>query len=533
MNPSSTKAKGLWLCLHFNQLPLEIFSRGQSAIGQLAIDSALEKPMVVVVRQRIHFMNPAAKNMGIRSGSSMDTAYTLSSQIVSFERDEAKELTTLSHLAQWAYQFTPGVSIKTPHSLLLEVASCLKLYGSLPELISIIREGLGKLGFSANIGVNHTPLAALCLAEQGFSKQGLAEQNGSAVLTGDGINRLVSVPASLKTTPIDCLLIEPKVKESLQQMGIKNIGSLLDLPIDGLNRRFGIFFTDYLQRLIGEKPDPQKFISETPRFYSDITFLSDVTNIQSLVFPVKRLISELCQFLLARQLCINHLTFRLSHRSHEPKSFSIYLANPDNDANMFLMLIQLQLDKINDVPEIDNICLIVNTFYPADSTSGDLFHNSRFRPKSGDGRNSSPKNSLPIKNAEQDRANRLLNMLRVRLGPGNCFGLSLANDHRPEKAWKTINLGQKNYWHPENEKGENPRPLYLLNSQKKLSVRNRLPCLGGQLELTQGPERIDFGWWDGNDSARDYYIGRHECGVLYWVFHHLKNDNWYLHGIFS
>jgi protein ImuB len=180
------------------------------------------------------------------------------------------------------------------------------------------------------------------------------------------------------------------------------------------------------------------------------------------------------------------------------------------------------------MPEVDNLCLAVNIFSPADSISGDLFHGTSFRQKDGQ-----LHHHQFHKKADQDRANRLLNMLRARLGPQTCFGLSMANDHRPEKAWKTVRLNQKDYWFPENEKEENPRPLYLLNSPQELMVKNHLPCLGGQLELIQGPERIDFGWWDGNDSARDYYIGRHQCGSLYWVFNHLKNQRWYLHGIFS
>ena len=214
------------------------------------------------------------------------------------------------------------------------------------------------------------------------------------------------------------------------------------------------------------------------------------------------------------------MTFKLSHRSHDSKNFSIYLANPENDAAMFLMLTQLQLDKINDMPEVDNICLIANTFYPADSVSGDLFHSTHVQ-----GRTQSK--------ADLDRTNRLLNMFHARLGPQTCFGLSLANDHRPEKAWKTVRLNQKDYWFPENEKEENPRPLYLLNVPQELKAINHLPDLGGQLELTRGPERIDFGWWDGNDSARDYYIGRHQCGALYWVFSEKRSGKWYLHGIFS
>ena len=498
---SSKESAGLWLCLHFGQLPVEIFSRVQSAAEPGS------KPVVVTVRQRIQYMNPSAKETGIRPGSSMDTAYTLNSQIVSFERDEARESATLSHLAQWAYQFTPSVSIAAPHSLLLEVEGCMKLFGGLANLKSIIREGLSRLGYSANMGINTTPLAALCFA------RAKAPDNTASVVN------------SLQSIPVACLHTEEKIIESLNQMGINDVGSLLKLPIDGLNRRFGILFTDYLQRITGEKPDPQKFISETPHFTSDITFLADVTNIQSLVFPVKRLVSELCNFLKARQLHTNQLTFKLSHRSHQSKRFNIYLANPENDSDMFLMLVQLQLDKINDIPEVDNLCLVVNMFSPADSISGDLFHGAfhgaSFHQKNGQNK------------TDKGRANRLLNMLRARLGPQTCFGLSLANDHRPEKAWKTVRLNQKDYWFPENEKEENPRPLYLLNSPQELKVKARLPCLGGQLELIQGPERIDFGWWDGNDSARDYYIGRHQCGSLYWVFNHLNNQKWYLHGIFS
>ena len=511
---------GLWLCLHFKQLPLEIFSRDDCLYGAAA--GALQRtaagasptgtPVVITTRQRICYRNQVARDIGIRIGSSMDTAYTLSSEIVSFERNEEKEFSTLSYLAQWAYQFTPGVSIKAPHSLLLDIKGCLKLFGGLENLKSRIDGKLYELGYTANTGIHTTPLAALCFAEAGF-----AEANS--------IEALLSLP-------ITCLRADEKIIESLKQMGIQNIGGLLALPMNGLSRRFGVSFADYLQRLIGEKPDPQKFISETPRFFSDITFLSDITNIQSLAFPVKRLLSEFCDFLQARQLHINQMTFKLSHRNHDPKSFTIYLANPENDAAMFLMLTQLQLDKINDMPEVDNLCLAANTFYPADSVSDDLFHNMHSLERNNSLERSNSPERIQSK-AELDRTNRLLNMFRARLGPQTCFGLSLANDHRPEKAWKTVHLNQKNYWFPENEKEDNPRPLYLLNVPQELKAIRHLPSLGGQLELTRGPERIDFGWWDGNQSARDYYIGRHPCGALYWVFSEKRSGKWFLHGIFS
>ncbi|MBT5154082.1 MAG: DNA polymerase Y family protein [Gammaproteobacteria bacterium] len=484
-----------WICLHFPQLPVEVFSRHQVA-----------KPVVVTIRQRVVAMNHHSQKIGIRIGSSMNTAYTISEDVVSFERKEDKELEKLTHLAQWAYQFTPNVSIKSPHSLLLDVAGCLKLFKGIDNLKKLIREGLDSLGFEVMMGVNGTPLAALLFAEAGLPEVPVRSK----------------IAQSLASVPVHYLRIEENIKGTLHQMGISHCKQLFELPMDGLNRRFGVFFTDYLQRLTGEKPDPQKYIDSTPRFRSDITFLADVTNLESLAFPLKRLLSELQAFLIKRQLMTSQFTVKLSHRGHPPREFSILLANPDNDAQMFLMLSQLQLEKINDMPEVDNISVAARNFFEPETHSGDLFHGTRFKQK--DGRMHSK--------AEEAKSVRLINMMTARLGPQACFGLSLANDHRPERAWKPVTLAAKDYWQG-GAKDSNPRPLYLLPTPKALPIEAGNPCMSGKLELLQGPERIDFGWWDNDAIARDYYIAKHQTGSLYWIYQHLDNSRWYLHGIFS
>lgn len=497
----------IWLCLHFSQLPIEVFDRHQQ-----------EKPVVITSRQRVVYMNRSAQKLGIKPGSSMNTAYTISEQVVSFERDEEKELATLSQLAQWAYQFSPNVSIKVPHSILLDITGCLKLFRGIKNLKAAISEGLNRLGFTAATGINGTPMSALCFAESGLAESSLAESGAEKA----SIEIIPSdrVADSLHPIPIQFLRIDEHIQNTLHQMGISRCQQLFELPIDGLNRRFGIFFTDYLQRLTGEKPDPQKFVADKPRFRSDVTFLSDVTNTQSLVFPMKRLLGELQDFLIGRQLLVNQFSFKLSHRNHSPKELSIILANPDRDAQMFLMLSQLQLDKVRDMPEIDNVSLAAGTFFEAEADSGDLFHGTQFKQK--DGRTHSK--------AEEARAVRLINMMTARLGPQACFGLSLANDHRPEFAWKPVTMAAKDYWHDDQLQG-NVRPLYLLPTPKILS--SDAPYLSGKLELLQGPERIDFGWWDNKGIARDYYIAQHPSGALYWIYQHLHDRSWHLHGIFS
>jgi protein ImuB len=48
------------------------------------------------------------------------------------------------------------------------------------------------------------------------------------------------------------------------------------------------------------------------------------------------------------------------------------------------------------------------------------------------------------------------------------------------------------------------------------------------------PERIETGWWDGGEIARDYYIALDPQGVRLWVFRERTEPHrWFLHGVFG
>ena len=60
------------------------------------------------------------------------------------------------------------------------------------------------------------------------------------------------------------------------------------------------------------------------------------------------------------------------------------------------------------------------------------------------------------------------------------------------------------------------------------------PRYEGVLEIEEGPERIESGWWDGHDVRRDYYVARTQAGVRLWVFRERTPERrWFLHGIFG
>ena len=54
------------------------------------------------------------------------------------------------------------------------------------------------------------------------------------------------------------------------------------------------------------------------------------------------------------------------------------------------------------------------------------------------------------------------------------------------------------------------------------------------LELHAGPERIEAGWWDGEEARRDYFVAANARGERFWIYReHRDPASWYLHGVFA
>src|SRR5229473_489007 len=77
---------------------------------------------------------------------------------------------TLKHVAAWACQFTPRVSLEPPRGLLLELEGSLRLFGGLECLIERLREGLDAMELTAQLAVAPVARAALWRARGGGAK---------------------------------------------------------------------------------------------------------------------------------------------------------------------------------------------------------------------------------------------------------------------------------------------------------------------------------------------------------------------------
>ncbi len=131
----------------------------------------------------------------------------------------------------------------------------------------------------------------------------------------------------------------------------------------------------------------------------------------------------------------------------------------------------------------------------------------------------------------------LIERLQTRFGAEDIYGVVLVEEHRPEAAWaKSMNPLLQISGAESNSPWNQRRPLWILPVPVQLSrTESTLHDVGQRpLQLESGPERIEAGWWEGQDASRDYYIASGSKGEKLWVYRDRCSDrSWYLHGIFG
>ena len=277
--------------------------------------------------------------------------------------------------------------------------------------------------------------------------------------------------------------------------------------------------------MIGERADPHAWITPDIKFESSLFFTDNITSQKALLFPVRRLIQELTLFLTTRQLWTDSFTLTLSYRNKKQADIQVNLAQPDNDEVLFLRLFQTRLESGLSSKETDQVSLKARHFYPADPDNRSLFDETLLDSNSWAGgdleedptQDQSSKHSgsrasnitkEPIKVSKE--ANNLISLLRSKLGDHACYGLSIEDDHRPEKSWNKTTQTRANTsqdgtitQRPNHraQKGVDllpraMRPLFLLPQPRRLS-RQYIPSEHPAFRYLRGPERISFGWWEG------------------------------------
>ena len=507
----------LWMGLYFPVLPLEAEGgeAGASAAPRAVVsDGGMHASLLVV--------NAAARATGLRPGMGLGTACALAPRLEVCRRDPAREAAALEALAAWAGQFTSFVSLAPPAGLLLEVGGSLRLFGGGAMLRQRIESSLRGLGFEASIGTAPTPAAAWLLARAGFAEPVLQRSR---------------LPGRLGEVAIADLELPEPARRDLAEMGVRSFRDSYRLPRDAVSRRVGGALVDTLDRALGRQPEARARHAAPPEFSRRLDFPDEVEEMPPVLAGLRRLLKDLEGFLQTRALGVNAIEVSLLPRLAPAFRIPVSLISASRDPEHLFDLLEQRLQSVALRLPVAALGLDVHGFEVQAPRTADLY----------EARATTPRESL----------HTLIERLQSRLGRDAIWGLALVPDHRPERAFSRVlpgGAGAGSERSPERRRLDRGasgtgaprapaepapasrrrehafRPLWLLETPRRIEPGSGR---GGRLEISPRFERIESGWWDGEDTRRDYHVARGAQGIRYWVYREHGARDWFIHGIFG
>ncbi len=492
----------LWFAVHLPWLSLEAFAATLSA-------DQCSRPLALLADHQVQAVNAAAADAGVKPGLKRATALALAVDLQFGQADAARDAQALQAVVHAALVFTPAVALDG-HTVLLEVASCLRYFGGADALLQRLRQALAPLGHRVQIASAPTALGAALLARW---RDDLEDSPGG----GPHRTQLAALQALLDEAPVWLLGPGREHWEALQGMGLRHLSDLRRLPRAGLARRFGEGLLDDLDRARGIRSDPRIWLTapERLRCRLELTLRADRTD--QVLHAAAVLLAQLVAWVQARQSRVVAFTLHMQHEGRHRANpttpaateLRIELAEPAADITHLQLLLRERLARVQLPAPTLELQLHCHEVVQQSAPNAELF---------------------PTRHSEQAGLVRLIERLRARLGDDQVLRLQPVADHRPERAGRSVPAlaalpASPAAPGPPSAGAAPPfawplaHPVWLLPEPLPLAERQAMPLFEGRaLQLLAGPERIETGWWDAALATRDYFIAQAADGSLVWVY---------------
>jgi protein ImuB len=465
----------LWACITLPHLALDGVLRRRADDSPLVLVDGPANARCVVAA------NAPAQAAGLHVGQRLAAAQALLAQFEAIPYDAAEADRWQLFLASVTYRYSSQVAL-LPQAIVLEISRSRSLLGDWGKIERNLRRDLTELGFRHHIAAAPTPHAARVLARV---------NDGQAVLTQETMRR------ALEAVPLQKSHLPEHAVDALPRMGIRRLGQLLNMPRDGLQRRFGAELLHAIDRLLGDVPAGLDLYVPPDAVDWRIELSHEVENIASLVFPLKRMAGDLAAYLSGRDGGVQRFALRLEHRDRAVTDVKVGMLSPERDASVLFEAARGRLEQVQLPAPVLSLRLL------ADDLPG-------FVPAGRDLFDERPANALPFE--------QLRERLRARLGDRAVYRWGTTIDPRPEHSQR-MGVQNEDFIEPR------ARPTWLLD--KPVPLR-------GSLQILAGPERVETGWWDGETVRRDYYIVQTEQGQRAWAYCAPdERTGWMLHGWFA
>ena len=506
-------------------------------------------------------------------------------ELADVKRDRAA-LQTLAHFCQ---QYTPLFGVEeaeNSESLFLDVTGCTHLFGNQQSLVEQIANDFQAAGYVARVAMAKTFGAAWAVAHC----LDLPNRSRSSNITSISAFSYVLEPAQtesvLSPLPIASLRVANQTVQKLAEFDVLNIRQLSELPRTSLPSRFGKEILLRLDQALGERPEVLTF-EKPPEPVQEKWHSEYATDDHRVLLKVlDELIERICNRLGSRhqgthelQIWVNLGAGLMSEKAHvslaknaPPNSsksqrsvfeFAVRLTEPTSSAKHLSDLISLQLEreslkKQNAYTRQRGKKRIPKAF---DAEFSEVVVHAQSiavlarRPRDLFG-------GLLNRDNEKE-LQTLLDRLSNRLGAEAVVKANVVDDPQPELAFEwtpfiaSVNSGRAttrsankhNETSPPKSEANNhdhlalSRPVSLYAAPIPIEVQLRAESLEllkfrcrqqvFQVTTSEGPERIQTGWWRPEAIRRDYFRVDTREQQRFWLYRCGATKRWFLHGIFD
>ena len=493
-------------------------------------DSPPDAPIVLTVEGThgpiIHAVTEAAAERGARSGSRLTDARALDPALIALPADPAGDAALVERLAKWAGRWSPLVEVDG-NGLRLDVTGVAHLFGGERGLLRDIRRRFEKAGFTTQIAIAPTAAAAWALAHHAPC---LCEHD--------------EIKAKLAGLPVAALRLEPDTVRTLERLGLKTIGALIDIPRLALARRFrgAEDVVDALDRVLGRKGEPLTAAPAEPPPRAALRLQEPAAHPEAASQALERLIPDLVRQLEQRRLGARRLSLAGYRVDGTVAVVSVATAIPSREPKHLHRLLANKASALDPEFGFDAFALT------ADWTE-DL---------------GAAQDSLVEEPPGERELARLIDRLTVKLGPKRVKRPQPLESHLPEQAsgWSPAVASLREAKATKQSNGTSVdcraslamtnKPQRLLDRPEAIDViyatpegmprRFRWRRAMHDISRVEGPERIAPEWWRQPSSARlrDYYRVEDGEGRRYWIYREgLIGDGrggapgWFIHGLFG
>ncbi|HWE98118.1 MAG TPA: DNA polymerase Y family protein [Tepidisphaeraceae bacterium] len=496
--------QALHLCAYLRHWPIDRLRRRRPELRR--------KPLVLVetigTRQIVVHVSPEMP-AGIYPGMALAAAKARHAALLDLPATPTADLRSLEALGYWLMRFSPGVSVYPASSLFLDATGLERLYGGLANFRRRVAQALASLRVTAAVTIAPTPGAAWALAAFG--------RNGSHVVTNEQM-----LPA-LSPLPPEALRLDGETVSVLSALGVRTIGSLLQLPRNEFAVRFGPGILTRIDQATGAVHEPLTHLVHRSPIRATLEFEGVVESLDAIQFAVQELTRQVAGQLAARGLGARalRLTFRQPYAS--PVERMVRLVRPCRNESALVKLICCAMENLEAGEGFVAASLAVSAAERLGDEQPALIGGEEERDA-----------------AELDH---LVERLRARLDHGMVWG-ELVESNLPELASRSRDSAGTVAAAPVT--AHLFRPLRLLRQPRSIKaiVRPSESRDGEPVSFTdcgevrrldhvRGPERITGQWWNGRWKTRDYFDVLDAAGGRYWIFRVAQTGLWFLHGMFE